>query len=151
MVNVTTLLHAGVKERIKHFALSSSVALRAVLNTGPGRLEPATSASTLMRLTPCVSHPHSTHASPAPSENANLPVFAHCVFVGALRQLTSHVTHVLPVSDDGGSTAEIVRVIGGPAVGDIRSRCLRLADDSDAEVSWAVLVELGPLSCLCDP
>ncbi|MEW5302902.1 MAG: hypothetical protein WDW36_005641 [Sanguina aurantia] len=52
---------------------------------------------------------------------------------GALRQLTSHVTHVLPVSDDGGSTAEIVRVIGGPAVGDIRSRCLRLADDSDAE------------------
>jgi hypothetical protein len=41
---------------------------------------------------------------------------------------------VLPVSDDGGSTAEIVRVIGGPAVGDIRSRCLRLADDRDEEV-----------------
>ncbi len=44
------------------------------------------------------------------------------------------MTHVLPVSDDGGSTAEIVRVLGGPAVGDIRSRCLRLADDSDDEV-----------------
>jgi hypothetical protein len=44
------------------------------------------------------------------------------------------VAHVLPVSDDGGSTAEIVRVIGGPAVGDIRSRCLRLADDRDEEV-----------------
>lgn len=41
---------------------------------------------------------------------------------------------MLPVSDDGGSTAEIVRVLGGPAVGDIRSRCLRLADDSDDEV-----------------
>lgn len=41
---------------------------------------------------------------------------------------------MLPVSDDGGSTAEIVRVIGGPAVGDIRSRCLRLADDRDEEV-----------------
>lgn len=40
---------------------------------------------------------------------------------------------MLPVSDDGGSTAEIVRVLGGPAVGDIRSRCLRIADDSDAE------------------
>lgn len=44
------------------------------------------------------------------------------------------MTHVLPVSDDGGSTAEIVRVLGGPAVGDIRSRCLRLADDSNEEV-----------------
>lgn len=50
-----------------------------------------------------------------------------------LRQLSTRVTHVLPVSDDGGSTAEIVRVLGGPAVGDIRSRCLRLADGSDAE------------------
>uniref|UniRef100_A0A383VTG3 Uncharacterized protein n=1 Tax=Tetradesmus obliquus TaxID=3088 RepID=A0A383VTG3_TETOB len=52
---------------------------------------------------------------------------------GPLRKLTTHVAHVLPVSDDGGSTAEIVRVIGGPAVGDIRSRCLRLADDRDEE------------------
>ena len=50
-----------------------------------------------------------------------------------VRHLTTRVTHVLPVSDDGGSTAEIVRVLGGPAVGDIRSRCLRLADDSDEE------------------
>ena len=41
---------------------------------------------------------------------------------------------MLPVSDDGGSTAEIVRVLGGPAVGDIRSRCLRLADASNVEV-----------------
>lgn len=53
---------------------------------------------------------------------------------GHLRQLTTRVTHILPVSDDGGSTAEIVRVLGGPAVGDIRSRCLRLADNSDSEV-----------------
>jgi hypothetical protein len=53
---------------------------------------------------------------------------------GHLRQLTTRVAHVLPVSDDGGSTAEIVRVLGGPAVGDIRSRCLRLADDHGEEV-----------------
>jgi hypothetical protein len=51
-----------------------------------------------------------------------------------MRALTTRVAYVLPVSDDGGSTAEIVRVLGGPAVGDIRSRCLRLADDSDEEV-----------------
>ncbi|CAD7700792.1 unnamed protein product [Ostreobium quekettii] len=52
---------------------------------------------------------------------------------GKLQKFTTSVAHVLPVSDDGGSTAEIVRVLGGPAVGDIRSRCLRLADDSDEE------------------
>lgn len=49
---------------------------------------------------------------------------------GHMRQLTTRIAHVLPVSDDGGSTAEIVRVLGGPAVGDIRSRCLRLAGAS---------------------
>ncbi|KAM7255308.1 hypothetical protein ACFE04_020549 [Oxalis oulophora] len=53
--------------------------------------------------------------------------------VEELKKLTTRVSHVLPVSDDGGSTAEIVRVLGGPAVGDIRSRCLRLADQSTAE------------------
>lgn len=53
--------------------------------------------------------------------------------VEELKKFTTHVTHVLPVSDDGGSTAEIVRVLGGPAVGDIRSRCLRLSDESSAE------------------
>ena len=50
-----------------------------------------------------------------------------------LSAYTRRVSHVLPVSDDGGSTAEIVRVLGGPAVGDIRSRCLRLSDESDEE------------------
>eukprot|EP00756_Hemistasia_phaeocysticola_P053448 Hpha_TRINITY_DN2907_c0_g1::TRINITY_DN2907_c0_g1_i1::g.19581::m.19581 len=51
----------------------------------------------------------------------------------ALSSLSLRVAHVLPVSDDGGSTAEIVRVLGGPAVGDIRSRCLRLSDISTPE------------------
>ncbi|XP_044496363.1 uncharacterized protein YNL011C isoform X2 [Mangifera indica] len=53
--------------------------------------------------------------------------------VEELKRFTTRVAHVLPVSDDGGSTAEIVRVLGGPAVGDIRSRCLRLSDESTSE------------------
>ncbi len=60
--------------------------------------------------------------------------FALLACTEELQQLTTRVAHVMPVSDDGGSTAEIVRVLGGPAVGDIRSRCLRLADSSDGEV-----------------
>lgn len=34
--------------------------------------------------------------------------------------------YVLPVSDDGGSSSEIIRVLGGPSIGDIRSRLVRL-------------------------
>ncbi|WWC70730.1 uncharacterized protein I206_104681 [Kwoniella pini CBS 10737] len=33
---------------------------------------------------------------------------------------------VLPVSDDGGSSSEILRCFGGPSIGDIRSRLIRL-------------------------
>ena len=51
----------------------------------------------------------------------------------ALRDYTTSVTHVLPVSDDGGVDFGIIRVSGGPAVGDIRSRCLRLSDESTRE------------------
>ncbi|KAI0757600.1 UPF0052-domain-containing protein [Daedaleopsis nitida] len=34
--------------------------------------------------------------------------------------------YILPVSDDGGSSSEIIRVLGGPSIGDIRSRLIRL-------------------------
>lgn len=39
------------------------------------------------------------------------------------------LTYVLPVSDNGGSTSEILRVVGGPAIGDLRSRIVRLVTD----------------------
>ncbi|KAJ3526523.1 hypothetical protein NMY22_g10129 [Coprinellus aureogranulatus] len=38
---------------------------------------------------------------------------------------------ILPVSDDGGSSSEIIRVLGGPSVGDIRSRLVRLIPYGD--------------------
>ncbi|KAI5447804.1 hypothetical protein KIW84_015306 [Lathyrus oleraceus] len=91
---------------------------------------------------PIPSSPNRTH--PRCYSNPNLPQSqpALLVFSGGtafngvvedLKSFTTRVAHVLPVSDDGGSTAEIVRVLGGPAVGDIRSRCLRLSDQSTAE------------------
>ncbi|XP_014518764.1 uncharacterized protein YNL011C isoform X1 [Vigna radiata var. radiata] len=79
----------------------------------------------------CYSNPNPPHPQPA------LLVFSGgTAFNGVIEELknfTNRVAHVLPVSDDGGSTAEIVRVLGGPAVGDIRSRCLRLSDQSTVE------------------
>eukprot|EP00040_Diaphanoeca_grandis_P024573 m.135254 g.135254 ORF g.135254 m.135254 type:complete len:449 (-) comp29784_c0_seq3:345-1691(-) len=59
--------------------------------------------------------------------------------VSFLARLTPKVSYILPVSDDGGSTSEIMRVLGGPPIGDIRSRLLRLAnpgtDSSHAAMS----------------
>ncbi|KAL6768387.1 hypothetical protein ACKKBF_B38970 [Auxenochlorella protothecoides x Auxenochlorella symbiontica] len=94
------------------------------------------------------------------AEPSSLPAMPHIVVfsggtafnsvAGHFKQLTHNVTHVLPVTDDGGSTAEVVRVLGGPAVGDIRSRCLRLAEEGDAE-SEAVRQLLGHRLSSTDP
>ncbi|XP_073008094.1 uncharacterized protein YNL011C isoform X2 [Typha latifolia] len=88
----------------------------------------------------------SATSNPSPSSMPSLLVFsggtAFNGVVEELKKVTTRVAHVLPVSDDGGSTAEIVRVLGGPAVGDIRSRCLRLSDDSTSE-ALAVRILLG--------
>lgn len=39
---------------------------------------------------------------------------------------TRDVSFILPITDDGGSTREILRVFGGPSVGDFRSRLTKL-------------------------
>ncbi|KAI9256177.1 hypothetical protein BY458DRAFT_519600 [Sporodiniella umbellata] len=41
------------------------------------------------------------------------------------------VSYILGISDNGGSTSEILRVLGGPSVGDLRSRLLKLMDVFD--------------------
>ncbi|KAI8098695.1 uncharacterized protein BX664DRAFT_319359 [Halteromyces radiatus] len=40
--------------------------------------------------------------------------------------ITSKTVFVLGVSDNGGSTSELLRVLGGPSIGDLRSRLTRL-------------------------
>ncbi|PWN52205.1 UPF0052-domain-containing protein [Violaceomyces palustris] len=39
---------------------------------------------------------------------------------------TPGATFVMPISDNGGSSSEIIRVLGGPSIGDLRSRLTRL-------------------------
>eukprot|EP01006_Ploeotia_vitrea_P028770 TRINITY_DN61401_c0_g1_i1.p1 TRINITY_DN61401_c0_g1~~TRINITY_DN61401_c0_g1_i1.p1 ORF type:complete len:427 (-),score=29.14 TRINITY_DN61401_c0_g1_i1:1199-2479(-) len=46
----------------------------------------------------------------------------------ALKLQCTDVSYILPVTDDGGSSAEITKVLGGPSIGDIRNRLLRLVD-----------------------
>ncbi|KAJ3133514.1 hypothetical protein HK100_004374 [Physocladia obscura] len=54
-------------------------------------------------------------------------------FVPMLQSISEDICYAMPVSDDGGSTFEIVKVMGGPGIGDIRSRLLGLADTSTPE------------------
>ncbi|KAF2873663.1 hypothetical protein BDV95DRAFT_540922 [Massariosphaeria phaeospora] len=37
--------------------------------------------------------------------------------------------YVIPISDNGGSSSELIRVFGGPGIGDVRSRLVRLIPD----------------------
>lgn len=46
--------------------------------------------------------------------------------VNTFSSLSPHISYLLPISDNGGSTSELMRVIGGPAIGDLRSRITRL-------------------------
>lgn len=76
--------------------------------------------------------------------------------VSLLQSLSTNVSYILPISDNGGSTSEILRVLGGPAIGDIRSRITRLITDDgfqallshrlsedplEAKAEWTLIVE----------
>ncbi|ORY76066.1 hypothetical protein BCR37DRAFT_167959 [Protomyces lactucae-debilis] len=51
--------------------------------------------------------------------------------VQPLARITDTVSYILPISDNGGSTSEILRVLGSVSVGDLRSRLVRLIPDTD--------------------
>jgi 2-phospho-L-lactate transferase/gluconeogenesis factor (CofD/UPF0052 family) len=53
--------------------------------------------------------------------------------VEPLATLTQKVSYILPISDNGGSTSEILRVLGSVSVGDLRSRLVRLIPDIDGQ------------------
>lgn len=46
--------------------------------------------------------------------------------VSIFSSLSPNISYILPISDNGGSTSELIRVVGGPAIGDLRSRITRL-------------------------
>lgn len=54
-------------------------------------------------------------------------------FLPEFHQTFPNTSYVIPVSDDGGSSREIVRVFGGPGIGDIRSTLTRLSDPTSNE------------------
>lgn len=43
------------------------------------------------------------------------------------------LSYVIPISDNGGSSSELIRVFGGPGIGDVRSRLVRLIPDNNPD------------------
>lgn len=43
------------------------------------------------------------------------------VFNEVGRSNNCSLTYVIPISDNGGSSSELIRVFGGPGIGDVRS------------------------------
>ncbi|GJJ73182.1 hypothetical protein EMPS_05540 [Entomortierella parvispora] len=62
--------------------------------------------------------------------------------VQLLQDMTPNVTYVLGISDNGGSTSEILRVLDGPAIGDIRSRLIRLIKPDASDIGRTAIQEL---------
>jgi len=48
------------------------------------------------------------------------------VFAKVAHDSSCHLTYIIPISDNGGSSGELIRVFGGPGIGDVRSRLVRL-------------------------
>ncbi|KAF1933219.1 UPF0052-domain-containing protein [Didymella exigua CBS 183.55] len=58
------------------------------------------------------------------------------VFNTVREDKTCPLSYVIPISDNGGSSSELIRVFGGPGIGDVRSRLVRLIpDDPDNDES----------------
>ncbi|KAE9985749.1 hypothetical protein BLS_005715 [Venturia inaequalis] len=49
------------------------------------------------------------------------------------------LSYVIPISDNGGSSSELIRVFAGPGIGDIRSRLVRLIPDDDEDPEKAAI------------
>ncbi|GKU05217.1 hypothetical protein FLAG1_07767 [Fusarium langsethiae] len=49
------------------------------------------------------------------------------------------LSYVIPISDNGGSSSEIIRVFGGPGIGDVRSRLVRLIPDDNGNPETAAI------------
>ncbi|KAK4148026.1 uncharacterized protein C8A04DRAFT_8518 [Dichotomopilus funicola] len=64
------------------------------------------------------------------------------VFNRIVEKRRCQLHYVIPISDNGGSSSELIRFVGGPSVGDIRSRLVRLIPnhEGDKEMSAVKLL-----------
>ncbi|KAL4930850.1 gluconeogenesis factor YvcK family protein [Aspergillus undulatus] len=52
------------------------------------------------------------------------------------------LSYIIPISDNGGSSSELIRIFGGPGIGDVRSRLVRLIPPSPPNSERAAIKAL---------
>ncbi|KAA8652607.1 hypothetical protein EYZ11_003728 [Aspergillus tanneri] len=52
------------------------------------------------------------------------------------------LSYIIPISDNGGSSSELIRIFGGPGIGDVRSRLVRLIPESSPNSERAAIKTL---------
>ncbi|PYI28431.1 UPF0052-domain-containing protein [Aspergillus indologenus CBS 114.80] len=52
------------------------------------------------------------------------------------------LSYIIPISDNGGSSSELIRIFGGPGIGDVRSRLVRLIPESPPHSERAAIKTL---------
>ncbi|KAI1134786.1 UPF0052-domain-containing protein [Hypoxylon sp. FL0543] len=78
--------------------------------------------------------------------NSLVDVFEH---IRESRNCT--LSYVIPISDNGGSSSELIRVFGGPGIGDVRSRLVRLIPGSETDAERASIKGLFNHRLSSDP
>ncbi|KAK3942327.1 UPF0052 domain protein [Diplogelasinospora grovesii] len=69
----------------------------------------------------------------------------------AKRGCQCQLNYVIPISDNGGSSSELIRFVGGPSVGDVRSRLVRLIPNHDTNAERSALKTLFEYRLCSDP
>ncbi|KAI0110618.1 UPF0052-domain-containing protein [Hypoxylon sp. NC0597] len=73
------------------------------------------------------------------------------VFENIRQSRNCSLSYVIPISDNGGSSSELIRVFGGPGIGDVRSRLVRLIPGSETDAERASIKGLFNHRLSSDP
>ena len=128
---------------IDAFSFSSQPSAPAQSTTFPTNASPSDATRHTLKASSIVSAASSSRPTgapqAAPSEPRNIVIFSGGSAANSLVDVFEHLrvtnngtlSYVIPISDNGGSTSELIRVFGGPGIGDLRSRLVRLIPDVD--------------------
>ncbi|KAL4941064.1 hypothetical protein BDV06DRAFT_195260 [Aspergillus oleicola] len=64
------------------------------------------------------------------------------VFDSVRQSKDCSLSYIIPISDNGGSSSELIRIFGGPGIGDVRSRLVRLIPPSPPNSERAAIKAL---------
>ncbi|KAL4920461.1 hypothetical protein BDW62DRAFT_6112 [Aspergillus aurantiobrunneus] len=64
------------------------------------------------------------------------------VFDAVRQSKDCSLSYIIPISDNGGSSSELIRIFGGPGIGDVRSRLVRLIPPSPPDSERAAIKAL---------